>query len=355
MNDYFCVLPFFGYEYSPLGGTHCCLLPRDYDINKLRTDMLEKRRSNYCSACWKLEDANLVSDRTLKNAALDFYWDRDIRYIEEDARAGKYKPILIKHMTSNTCNATCIPCDSRSSTAWATIEQKMNIVPYSANRIPQTTIDKLDFASLVGINLLGGEPLYEKTNFYILEKLLEHNNNNCFIQFTTNGSVGLSDQNRQLLSNFKNLNVNISIDGIGPVFEYIRFPLKWEVLLTNLAFFRSITNNVSTSYTTSNLNVLYHHNTVDWFKEQGIEFHYNPVISPSYFRPQALPLAVKEKIFTKFGKTKDLLMLLGTDHSSNDDEDFAKMLSIVNQQDKIKGVSIDNYLPEFCELIKSIN
>ena len=353
MNDYFCVLPFFGYEYTPNGGTHCCLLPRNYDIDALRTDMLEQRRSNYCNACWKLEDAGLISDRKLKNSALDFYWDRDIQFIENDARAGKYKPILIKHITSNTCNATCVTCDSGSSTAWAVLEQKMNIVPNPATKIDQTTIDKLDFASLVGLNFVGGEPLYEKTNFYILQKLLDHNNTNCFIQITTNGSVALSEQNRQLLSSFKNINVNISIDGIGPVFEYLRYPLKWDSLLTNLAFFKSITNNVSTSYTTSNLNVLYHHNTIEWFNKQGLNFHYNPVTNPGHFRPQALPLAVKEKIYAKFSKTKDLLFLLGTNHTSTDDKDFAKMLSIVEQQDRIKGISINDYLPEFCELIKS--
>ncbi len=82
MNDYFCVLPFYGYEFYPNGGgTHCCLLPKNYNIESIRKDILSGHRSDACSACWRLEDAGLLSDRKLKNSALDYYWDRDIRYI----------------------------------------------------------------------------------------------------------------------------------------------------------------------------------------------------------------------------------------------------------------------------------
>lgn len=351
MNEYFCVLPFFGYEYRKDAGTHCCLLPPNYDISELRTDILEKRRSKYCSACWKLEDAGLISDRKLKNSALDFYWNKDIRFIEEDVHLGKFKPILIKYITSNKCNATCVTCNSKSSSAWAILEKKMNIIPSPNFSISRAEIDRLEFAELVGINFVGGEPLYEKSNFYILEKLLEHNNIDCFIQVTTNGSVILSEENKKLLQNFKNINFNVSIDGIGPVFEYLRYPLKWNNLLSNLDFFRSITNNVSTSYTTSNLNVLYHHDIIKWFTTQGLNHHYNPVINPSHFRPQALPLKVKEKIFDKFGRTTDLLALLGTTHTKQDDEDFHTMLLTIKQQDDIKGISLKDYLPDFWNLI----
>ena len=111
MNSYFCVLPFFGYEFGNLTGPyvekHCCLLPRDYSIDEVRQSILQGERSAQCQACWDLEDAGLTSDRQLKNAALDFYLDRDIDFIEQDVRAGEYHTNIVKLTTSNTCNSTC--------------------------------------------------------------------------------------------------------------------------------------------------------------------------------------------------------------------------------------------------------
>lgn len=352
MNDYFCVLPFFGYEFKSTKGTHCCLLPDSYDINQLRQNILDKKKSNLCSACWKLEDVGLVSDRKLKNSALDFYWNRDLRLIEEDVREGKFFTNMVKYYTSNLCNSTCVTCSSGPSTAWGPVEKKMNIIPVKPTSKTKDDIDQeLDFKNLVALNLVGGEPLYEKLNFYILEKLLEHGNKKCFVQVTTNGSTNLSATNKNLIKQFKNLNFNISMDGVGPVFEYLRYPLKWNDLLDNLEFFKSITNNVSASYTTSNVNLYYHHDTINWFKKHNLNYHYNPVIYPSEFQPSALPKSIKEKILKKYPNSKDLNFFIGKEHTKEDDENFEKMLKTISLQDKAKGIKINDYLPEFCELI----
>ena len=153
MNNYFCVLPFFGYEFGSGKGTHCCLLPQNYNINDIRSDILAQKRSPFCSACWKLEDAGLISDRKLKNSALDFYWDRDIRYIEEDVKNGKYTTLMIKSITSNTCNSTCITCNSSASSAWATLDKKLNIIPAPSTSITKEKIDNdLNLKDLIMIN-----------------------------------------------------------------------------------------------------------------------------------------------------------------------------------------------------------
>lgn len=354
MNDYFCVLPFFGYEYRPQpdSSTHCCLLPKHYKIDDIQKSILAGERSEFCTACWKLEDAGLISDRKLKNSTLDFYWDRDIELIEDEVKQGKYKTLMVKTVTSNTCNSTCVTCNSIFSTAWAPLEKKIGIIPHKPITMTKEDIlSNLNFKELISLNFIGGEPLYEKLNFYILESLLEHDNNNCFIQITTNGSVRLSDYQKKLLKKFKNLNFNLSIDGIEKVFEYMRFPLKWNDMTENLEFFKTQTDNVSVSYTISNLNVLYHSDTTDWFKENNLNYNLNTVIGPSHFRPTALPKNVKEKLLEKNSKTKDLAFFIGKEHTVRDDNDFIKMLSIIKQQDQVKGISIKDYLPELYELI----
>mgnify|MGYP003704344847 CR=1 FL=1 len=60
-----------------------------------------------------------------------------------------------------------------------------------------------------------------------------------------------------IISNFKNLNICVSIDGTGSVFEYLRYPLKWNKLTENLKKFKAITPMVSVSAMISNLNIFF--------------------------------------------------------------------------------------------------
>lgn len=354
MNDYFCVLPFFGYEFGANGSTsHCCLLSKKYDIELLRADMLANTKSEFCNACWSLEDKGLPSDRQLKNSTLDFYWDRDIEYIKQDAKSGNFKTLMVKNYTSNTCNSTCVTCSSNSSSAWAPLEKKAGIIPVIPVTMTKSDIIKnLDFKNLITLNLIGGEPLYEKLNFFILEQLLENNNTTCFIQITTNGSVGLTDSQKTLLSRFRNINVNLSIDGTEKVFEYLRYPLKWNDLLTQLDFFRTVTDNVSVSHTTSNLNLIYYHETIDWFAEQKLQYHFNPVSYPACFRPAALPIEIKEKIIKKY-PSQAMNFFIGDVHTDQDDIDFMKMLDIISVQDKVKNISFKEFLPDLAKLLSA--
>jgi MoaA/NifB/PqqE/SkfB family radical SAM enzyme len=54
------------------------------------------------------------------------------------------------------------------------------------------------------LSLLGGEPLYEKKNFDLLEYILDLGNNDMFISIVTNGSVVLTDRQKRIFSKFKN-------------------------------------------------------------------------------------------------------------------------------------------------------
>lgn len=353
--DNFCVLPWFGRElnWDSRHDTHCCLLPKEYDIKKVQKEMLEGQRPRECQKCWNLEDQGLTSDRQLKNAALDWYWDKDMQFIKQDAQKGMEKTLMLKLLTSYTCNATCVSCNSSSSSSWAQLDRKENpnlsIKKYQFIDL-EKVYNEIDFSSLVTLTLLGGEPLYERKNFQVLEKLLSLGNDRCFISMVTNGSVALSDDFKKILSKFKNLNFCVSIDGTHSVFEYVRYPLEWSLLESNLKFFRELTNLVSANYTLSNLNVLYHNQTVAWFAEQKIEYANNPVYYPAWLQPRALPVHVKEHLRAVLTPA-DYATYIGESHSEADQRNFEEFLKQIKRQDQLKGISIKNYLPELCESI----
>ena len=333
-------MPFFGGEYDNRGFiTPCCLMKKPYDLNDVKNQMLNNIRPDSCSTCWHLEDNGIKSDRQLKNETFDFYKGQNIDSIFRDCQKDEYGPQIIKLYTSNLCNSTCVTCRPIFSTSWA----KLRNIPINLTTIGNDVLQDIDFATITSLSLMGGEPLYDKNIFTILQRLIDKNNTTCFVSIVTNGSVEFTQNHIDILSQFKNLSICISIDGVGPVFEYMRYPLKWETLLTNIELFKKFATYVSVSYTISNLNILYYHDTIEWFKENNLSFNNNIVTYPSYFNVNALPQKVKDQHpeLSQFFKP----------HTPIDDQNFMLAVKELEIQDQLKGISGSKFIPRFTDLI----
>jgi len=351
--DTFCVLPWFSKEIDYNNNkTPCCLLPKNHNLEEIKKDLLSGQRSSACQKCWSLEDQGLKSDRQVKNESLDFYWDKDLTKIMEDATHGITSTRILKLTTSYTCNATCVSCGAGASSSWAQLDRQTDpTIPIKKYKF--IDIEKIkqgvDFKELKMLSLLGGEPLYEKKNFDLLEHLLDTGNDQLFISMITNGSVVLSDRQKRILSKFKNVNFSVSIDGVGPVFEYLRFPLKWDQLNQNLQFFKEISENVSSNYTLSNLNVLYHNQTKQWFDQNNIVYSVNPIYNPVWLQPRSLTASIKQVLKEKLSPM-DYNMFVGVVHTDQDQQNFNLMLENIKLQDSSKNILIKDYLPELVNL-----
>lgn len=338
MNNYFCVLPFFGAEYTAKGYTSpCCLLPKDADIRQIQQSMLSGQRPSACQKCWGLEDQGLTSNRQIKNSTFDLYKNRDLNYIEDDCREGKFNSQIIQLYTSNLCNSTCVTCDAELSSAWATLKKVKTF-----EIIDNTILDSLSYEDIVILTFVGGEPIYEKRNFELLKKLISVGNTNCYVSFVTNGSTDLSDDQIDILKQFKNLDICISIDGVGPVFEYLRYPLKWDKILSNLKLYRELGAKLSVSYTISNLNVLYHEETVSWFDSENLLYNHSLVADPRHFSPAVLPQTVKDQY----------PQLAGFFTGYCDDQLLERFLAEIAYQDNLKKIQLRDYLPAVYKLLR---
>jgi sulfatase maturation enzyme AslB (radical SAM superfamily) len=210
--------------------------------------------------------------------------------------------------------------------------------------------DQINYQTAKSIIFRGGEPFLSSTNFYVLEQLLKHGNSDCFISFVTNGSVSLTDYQKNLIAQFKNKNFCFSIDGVGPVFEYLRYPLLWADIEKNIQYCRDNNILISASYTISNLNILYHNQTLKWFEENQIRYINNPVYTPVYFQPSALPVELKKHIANSMTDTKLATALL-QQHNDQDEQHYQQFRIEIAHQDQIKGIKMKNYLPELAELL----
>ena len=339
--DTFCVLPWYSSELP--SNTPCCLLPNNTNIDQLKIDLLNGIKSSACSKCWVLEEQGEKSRRLLENEFLDYKLDRDLILIREDCKTKIIDPIMYQIKTSNLCNQACVTCDSSASTKWAELETKMGVTPKSKLKINASTVN-INYADAKKISLLGGEPFFDPTTFEILERLIKHNNTDCFISLVTNGSIVLKQTQLDLLSKFSDLNICISIDGIEKRFEYLRWPAKWNTLLDNLKRYREITKNISISYTISSLNALYYNETINWFKQNNLRYNHNIVNYPQWIGLDNTPLKIKEALHNTSVPVA-WMEITGKETTLDSYQNY------LQAQDQAKKINIKDYLPEVWEIL----
>jgi hypothetical protein len=346
----FCVLPFYGKEYP--SDTVCCLLPIGADLEQIKQDMLTDTRNPACSKCWKLEDAGKLSDRLIKNKTLDYYADTSLSVLYDQCVKEENKIVQYKIDTSNTCNGTCVTCGSDASTAWGQLERRNGVKSHPSWRIQSAqTHSWVDFASAKNIGFRGGEPFLSDTNFYILEQLIAHHNTDCFVGFVTNTSFDLTSRQIEILDQFPRKNFCFSIDGVGPVFEYMRYPLKWQTLLGNLEFCRKKGIDVSVSYTVSNVNLLYYDQTIAWFQEQNLPYIINLVNHPLHFSPFNWSEQFLPAVLDQIADPAMAQMIINSARPTTDL--FDRFKQELSKQDQWKKIELANYLPKLADLLHS--
>jgi sulfatase maturation enzyme AslB (radical SAM superfamily) len=350
MNNYYCVLPFHSVETdfnNPNKNIYCCRLASRTDIDQVRASIANQSRSPACASCWQLEDQGMISERQIHNNTLDFLLDLNLDRIEQHSLTVGFEPKIIKLATSNLCNGQCVTCNSKWSSAWAALENQST--KYRGIDFEQLD-HSIDWGKIVSLSFVGGEPLLEKKNFKILQMLIDLGNTNCFVSIVTNGSVELTEQQVDVLSKFQNVNICISIDGTGGVFDYMRFPLNWDRVVDNLKVFRQLTNNLSVSCMISNLNIYYYNDFVDFFKNHDLPYVCKQVNSPNMFNPGNLPDQIKDAVRhrnSRYLKEVNGFLELGK-YSEYRYDQFKKELS---RQDRLKNIQLSDYMPDVANLL----
>lgn len=343
-SPYFCVLPWYSREIVDWRETSCCLLPLDHDLEKLQRDLLNGTPSEYCQKCWVLEKSGKDSRRIQENRFLDFKLDRDIGLLELDCAQGKNQEIMYQIYLSNLCNQACTTCGPQLSTKWIELYRQSDL-PLRVER-KTLELDKLNlkYADAKRFYIVGGEPLFDPALIDLLQNLLDHNNTDCFISFVTNGSVKLSPKLKNLLENFTDLNMCISIDGVGKRFEYLRWPGRWDNLLENLSDYQQVTkNNISISYTLSSVNALYYKETIQWFEDQNLRYNHNIVYTPNWASLERLPVEIKNELI-------GLEFFSGRTEITGKEMPLLELYNELKKQDAMKKIDVKNYMPELARL-----
>ena len=166
--------------------------------------------------------------------------------IELDTQTTQKDYLQVGGVLDNLCNAACQTCNETLSTRIGSLNGTGFQIINNVNQfwgLPQERIVHLD------IN--GGEPSYSKNYKKILSNLPP---NLKTLRLNTNCSTVLTElidiANRGI-----KVTVTASCDGIGPVHDFVRWPIPWQDFYCNLMTYKTMPVTLNLWTTVSVLNV----------------------------------------------------------------------------------------------------
>lgn len=365
-NDHFCVMPFVHtfVTYKDIGP--CCAYtnnpkldsPKEYwlskQLEKIKKDMLNNVKNNGCNICWKKEERGYSS---LRNHSNEIYKD----YIEDIKRGIKYdSPFFIDLRLGNLCNLKCRMCNSDWSSQIA--DEILNNPNELWHSTPNSKISEIDdntwqlldtwIPYVKRVFMTGGEPTIIKKNLEYIKKIIGSNYaKNIELIFTTN-ATNINKEFLHLAKNFKKVHFAVSIDGIGKLASYIRYPSNWTRIKENLQLIAQEDFGISINTTIQWLNMSRLNEFFDFLDEfiqskpkQFAGVWFQLVTDPYYLDPLYAPTFLKEKAI------KDIDHFLTTSLLLQDE----KYSNILFGELKNSLVSCSNFLKNNLNSVKHIN
>lgn len=259
-DDLYCALAYHGFGLNSKGHPIPCCQWKYHNFQNIPTlewweteryitevrsriisDLENGIKHSGCSQCWEEESDGFKSLRQSSNERWkDFESDKSFNVLDIELNLG------------SLCNLRCSMCGPQASSLWEA-EYKLN---QEKNKEWHPFVERkswvdddrfLDWLTPLlstcrRINFSGGEPLIVPQIENILDKIIQNgNSDNCSIQVITNGTK----ISKNLLEKFKlfhEINLVISLEGVGEKNNYIRFPSKWNNILNNIKALKNLGN-----------------------------------------------------------------------------------------------------------------
>jgi radical SAM protein with 4Fe4S-binding SPASM domain len=381
-KDNFCIAPFIQLQVSQNGQTGPCPYTVNFwkldklktikekwnskELEELRNSFLSNDKNKICNRCWRDEDAGKKSLRQRLN---NFGIKNDNEFRANNLQNNIFKkyistssykkyPKILTLIPGNECNLACVTCGPGFSSKWTS-----ELKHYAKNNITEIkknwNMEDKEYKDIVEnsqylqkIELFGGEPFYNKKNRELLiEKIIEKGTSkNITLYFNTNGTQYNEKYLNFLTSNFKKLEIRVSIDGINEQFEYLRYGATYKTVIENSKKFNNLQkSNFEIICTVSPYNFLYLEEYDEEFKKYGWSVFYNLTSWPSRMMLFNIPDMVKKyiKLPVKFKDIENYINNKNYDPSAwQEFVDYTKLI------DKNRALDMPKIFPKFYELVK---
>jgi organic radical activating enzyme len=360
-------------------------------MRNVRKRMIEGKRIKACTQCIARERYNKNASRISGSETRLKHINKTIEDIKSEALANNYKVTTLPshyHLEiTDKCNSKCRFCNPNSSrlikkdivqSAWTSMrllhEDLDNRIKNSrfGNSDPwysQSTLWKELFRdNLRWVYIIGGEPMIMKEQDEVLKYLIDNNfAQNTILSLNTNLSYASNFFSKNV-HHFKHVNCRASIDASHDLYEYLRYPLKWQQTYSNLVKFSQYPSfSLSCALLISMYNFLY---LVDFFRildQHKIPLRIIILQSPEFLSASIAPPSARKEASRKLKKyvetecseknrDKVEAIIKFIDNAPNDFKDHPERLYTFNlynnDLDETRKQSFKQVCPELFEYLK---
>jgi glutamate-1-semialdehyde 2,1-aminomutase len=207
----------------------------------------------------------------------------------------------------------------------------------------------------------GGEPTAMPEFYEFLDRCIDQKQTDFEFTINTNG-VKFSDRFCKQIKQFSNLQFIFSLEGVGPLNYYIRWPSDWTKIINNMRYIKKNNHIISTNTTVSIYNVIGLYTLLEFFDKEfpGMLVHVqsciskNDLLSPFDFPDTQMALEKLLPIQNLNCYKNDRLLKSYIDgiiahYQTRQSTDLNKLKLFFEFNDKLDGsrdIRLANYIPE---------
>jgi len=328
----FCLAPWLSIHTWPDGNTFpCCIWDSGQPVGNIndqsleqiwnnekmkqtRTAMVNGEKISACERCYHLEE---TGDSSYRKRINKDHWNK-LHYIDSTDTNGTLN-VMNLHLwdirISNFCNFKCRSCGLGLSSSWYPDAIALGQTPKKAlininDKASFMDILEPHYKCVDEIYFAGGEPLIMPEHYQILDRLIELGRTDVNIRYSTNFSK-LTFKGKHIFDywkQFPNLELYISIDGVGKIGEYVRKGYDYKIFNQNVIDYKNSGikhTDYAYAITYGTLNYLHLFDMVlDFIERDFVDkildketrtFYFSPISRPSYYDTVFLPDQFKEK------------------------------------------------------------
>lgn len=278
--------------------------------------------------CVRCESTEKINNKSIRTDTIDRH--KILKNIDHEY-------IVVGGILDNVCNSACQTCNENLSSRIGSLKNKTAKVD-NYDKFWTLSTDRI-----VELDINGGEPTYSKNYKKLLDELPK---NVKVVRINTNGALYF-EKIKDLLDQGIRVILTVSLDGIGKVHEYLRWPINWQKFEDNLSKYNNIGHRLfrlNTWTTLSVLNIAGFEDILSYVSEKNIDHEFALLEYPHHLsikRKNAITATYKER-FSKSNNVvlRNLSKQLCVDNNANSDN----LMNIIKHNDSIRNIDVKNYL-----------
>ena len=365
--SFFCSFPFKHIQIDQDGGVMpCCAWQSKQketldtyfvsdQIKQVQQQLINNQVPTQCRQCSDEEKRSGHSFRTLNQ----MFENTEIQIRNQIQSYPHFETESIQILTSNICNLMCLPC-SRNSYIRDVELKKLNLIDYTPQLLAyDTSKDLSKFKSLKHISFLGGEPFADKITFQLIDQLIKTGQSKQLrIDLNTNLTLCTRENLLKLRDNFQEVCLKGSIDGVGTINEYLRYPSAWHDIEHAVDLIMELGIPLIVTTALSNLALLKYDQLVTWAAQKGIDdLFISKVLKPSVLVFDLLPNKLKTQMHEKFvnlrnqnchsNRTQVVLdACINTCSQTDHTHDMSALITWLEKHDQLRNTNFRTLWPE---------